>query len=73
MLLETAKFHLLASHVKGPGVHSYAPSGHGGMKYMCAPEAQCKSHKRYFEKDTTTALYKHVLHFKEVCDFLVGT
>ena len=49
-------------HVKGPGMHYYAPTGRGGMKYVCAPEAQCKSHQRYFQKDTTTALYKHFLH-----------
>ena len=49
-------------HVKGPGMHYYAPTGRGGMKYVCAPGAQCKSHQRYFQKDTTMALYKHFLH-----------
>ena len=49
-------------HVKGPGLHFYAPTGNGGKKYMCAPEAKCKSHQRYFQKDTTSALYKHFLH-----------
>jgi len=49
-------------HVKGPGLHFYAPTGNGGKKYMCAPEAECKSHQRYFQKGTTSALYKHFLH-----------
>ena len=49
-------------HVKGPGLHFYAPTGNGGKKYMCAPGAECKSHQRYFQKDTTSALYKHFLH-----------
>ena len=49
-------------HVKGPGLHFYAPTGHGGKKYMCAPGAECKSHQRYFQKDTTSALYKQSLH-----------
>ena len=49
-------------HVKGPGLHYYAPTGCGGMKYVCSPQAQCKSHQRYFQKDITTALYKHFLH-----------
>ena len=29
---------------------------------MCASQALCKSHECYFQKDTTTALYKHFLH-----------
>ena len=48
-------------HMKGPGLHFYAPTGHGGMKYMCAPEAEWKLHQRYFQKDTTTALFKNFL------------
>ena len=67
MLLETTKFHLLALHIKGPGLHSYAPSGRGGMKHVCAPEAQCKSHQRYFQNDTTTVLYKRFLHQFPLC------
>ena len=49
-------------HVKGPGLHFYAPTGNGGKKYTCAPGAECKSHQRYFQKDTTSVLYKHFLH-----------
>ena len=48
-------------HAKEPGLHFYAPTGRGGKKYIWAPEAQYKSHQRYFQKDTTTALYKHFL------------
>ena len=47
---------------KEPGLHFYAPTGHGGKKYMCTPGAECKSHQCYFQKDTTSALYKHLLH-----------
>ena len=54
-------------HVKGPGLHFYAPTGYGGKKYMCAPGAKFKSHQRYFQKDTTRALYKHCLHQYPLC------
>ena len=30
-------------HINGPGLHVYASSGCGGKKYICTPEAQCKS------------------------------
>ena len=26
-------------------VHFYAPTGRGGKKYICTPEAQCKFHR----------------------------
>ena len=48
-------------HVKETNLHFYAPTGHEGKKYMCAPEAQCKSNQQYFQKDRTTSLYKHFL------------
>ena len=44
-------------HMKGPGLHFYAPTSRGGMKYMCAPEVECKLHERYFQQNTTTALF----------------
>ena len=54
-------------HVKGPGLHYYAPTGRGGMKYVCTPQAQCKSHQCYFQKETTTALYKLFLYQYPLC------
>ena len=52
---------LIFQHVKGPGMHLYVQQPKGGKKYVCSPEAKCKSNQRHFMKNTTTALYKHFL------------
>ena len=52
---------VIFQHIKGPGLHSYVEQPNGVKKYVCSPQAQCKSHQRHFMKNTTTALYKHFL------------
>ena len=52
---------LVFQHMKGPGLHSYVEQPNGVNKYVCSPEATCRSHQRHFMKNTTTALYKHFL------------
>ena len=52
---------LIFQHVKGPGVHLYVQQPNGGKRYVCSPEAKCKSNQRHFMKNTTTTLYKHFL------------
>jgi len=52
------KLDIVFKHEKGKGNHFYQPMPNGGSKYMCAPHANCESHQRFFQKDTTTALFK---------------
>ena len=56
-----SKKDIIFQHVKGPGLHSYVEQPNGVKKYVCSPDAQCRSHQRHFMKNTTTALYKHFL------------
>ena len=41
---------LIFQHVKGPGMHLYVQQPNGGGKYVCSPEAKCKSNQRHFIK-----------------------
>ena len=47
---------LIFQHVKGPGLHSYVEQPNGVKKYVCSPEAQCRSRQHQFMKNTITAL-----------------
>ena len=37
-------------HMKGPGLHYYAPTGRGGMKYACAPKSSVQIPSTLFSK-----------------------
>ena len=52
---------LVFQHFKGPGLHSYVEQPNGVKKYVCSPQAQCRSLQRHFMKNTATTLYKHFL------------
>ena len=56
-----SKKDIIFQHVKGTGLHSYVEQPNGVKKYVCSPQAQCRSHQRHFMKNTTTPLYKHFL------------
>ena len=55
-----SKKDLIFQHVKGPGMHLYVEQPNGGKKYVCGPEAQCKSHQRHFMKNTTSSALTHI-------------
>ena len=62
-----SKKDVVFQHIKGPGLHSFVEQANSVVKYVCAPEAECKSHQRHFMENTTTALYKHFLQLYPFC------
>ena len=49
---------IVTQHVKGKGLHVYVAKADGSLKYTCAENSGCRSHQRYFQSSSTTALFK---------------